>query len=203
MEAAIQDLPTLAPVRNASLVENSHVSLKHVYFEFTPLELGVWHLAENSDGKTIFYSGAYVEREGETLTMRRIVRSYPSGDIEAEGPLVYVFDDQIHGLEVRLPNGTVYDATSLPARLKTLLVCLSILRNLSAKPIVDTVGAIQADDVFITPLVGGAELLRTVFRRETVYLLRNPGSEDIFQRKLYEHGIEVRVQEPSNHETTG
>jgi hypothetical protein len=203
VEAAIQDVPTLAPVRNASLVENSHVSLKHVYFEFSPLELGVWHLAENSDRETIFYSGAYVEREGETFTMRRIARSYPSGEMEAEGPLVYVFDDQIHGLKVRFPSGMVYDATLVPTRLKTLLVCLSILRNLSAKPIVDAVAAIRGDDIFITPLVGGAELLRTVFRQETVYLLRNPGSEDIFQRKLHEHGIEIRVQEPSNHETTG
>ncbi len=165
---AIQDLPTLAPVRNASPVENSHVSLKHVYFEFSPLELGVWHLAENSDAETIFHSGAYVEREGDTFTMWRIARSFPSGETNAEGPFVYVFNDQIHGFKVRLPNGTVYDATSIPTRLKTLLVCLSILRNLSPKPIVDAVAAIQADDKFITPLVGGAELLRKVFRQERV-----------------------------------
>ena len=78
------------------------MSLKHVYFEFSPLELGVWHLAENSDAETIFHSGAYVEREGDTFTMWRIARSFPSGETNAEGPFVYVFNDQIHGFKVRL-----------------------------------------------------------------------------------------------------
>jgi hypothetical protein len=68
---------------------------------------------------------------------------------------------------------------------------------------VDAVAAIRAGDKFIFPLIGGAELLRKLFRQETVYLLRNPGSEETFQRRLYEHGVEVRVQKPSNHETTG
>jgi hypothetical protein len=203
MQNAIQDLPKLAPVRKTSRAANSHVSLQRVYFEFSPLELSVWHLAENSDTESIFHSGAYVEREGDTFTMWRVARSFPSGEINAEGPFVYAFDDETHDFEVCLPDGTAFDPMSDPTRLKTLLVCLSILRNLSPEPIVDAVAAIRADDKFIFPLVGGAELLQKRFRQETVYLLRNPESEETFQRRLYEHGIEVRVQKPSTQKTTG
>ena len=203
MQNAIQDLPTLAPVREAYQAANSYVPLNHVYFEFSPLELGVWHLAENAHTETVFHSGAYVEREGDKLTMWRFTRSFPSGEKLAEGPFGYIFDDETYDFEVCLPDGTACDATSDPTRLKTLLVCLSILRNLSPDPIVDAVAAIRADDKFIFPLIGGAELMRKLFRRETVYLLRNPGSEETFQRSLYEHGIEVRVQKPSTHEPTG
>ena len=95
------------------------------------------------------------------------------------------------------PNGTVYDATSIPTRLKTLLVCLSILRNLSPKPIVDAVAAIQADDKFITPLVGGAELLRKVFRQERVHLLRNPGSGTYFKEDFTNTVLKFAFKSPA------
>lgn len=86
---------------------------------------------------------------------------------------------------VSTDNTTWVDATDDKARLKTLLVCLNMLRPLSEAPILDACAFGLTDNhIRSVAMVGGAHLRRASFDREDVYLLRGPGSNEIYTKNL-------------------
>ena len=182
---AVTDLPNIATVMNPSSGESSTVSLDHVYFEFSPLELGPWHQVEDTNSETIFHNGAYVERQADSFLMWRMTRTLPHGPQRLNGPYVYRFDQDSAHFLVSTDRRTWIDAENDPARLKTLLVCLNILRPLSETPILDACAFGLADDhIRSVARVGGAQLRRASFDGEEVYLLRHPESDEIYSKNL-------------------
>ena len=182
---AVTDLPHFATVRNSSSVEGRTLTLDHVYFEFSPLELGPWHQVEDPNSETIFHNGAYVERLPDSFLLWRMTRTLPHGPLRVSGPYIYRFDQDSAHFLVSTDNRTWIDAEGDPARLKTLLVCLNILRPLSETPILDACAFGLADDhIRSVAKVGGAQLRRASFDGEEVYLLRPPGSDEIYAKNL-------------------
>jgi hypothetical protein len=182
---AVTDLPRIATVMNPPSGEGSTVSLDQVYFEFSPLELGPWHHVEDPNSETIFHNGAYVERLADSFLMWRMTRTLPHGPLRLNGPYVYRFDQDSAHFLVSTDNRTWFDAEDYPARLKTLLVCLNILRPLSETPILDACAYGLADDhIRSVAKVGGAHLRRASIDGETVYLLRRPESDEIYSKNL-------------------
>jgi hypothetical protein len=182
---AIANLPDFATVINPSPAEGSTVPLGHVYFEFSPLELGPWHQVEDPNSETIFHNGAYVERLTDSFFMWRMTRTLPHGPLRLSGPYIYRFDQDRARFLVSTDNRTWIDAERDPERLKTLLVCINILRPLSETPILDACAFGLADDhIRSVAVVGGAQLHRARFDGEDVYLLRRPGSEEIYAKNL-------------------
>ncbi len=161
------------------------MSLDHVYFEFSPLELGPWHQVEDPNSKTIFHNGAYVERHADSFLMWRMTRTLPHGPQRLNGPYVYQFDQVSGHFLVSTDSRTWIDAADDPSRLKTLLVCLNILRPLSETPILDACAFGLADDhIRSVAKVGGAHLRRASYDGEDVYLLRRPESDEIYSKNL-------------------
>lgn len=182
---AVDATPHFATVTNPLLGEEPVVSLDRVYFEFSPLELQPWDRIETSGFDVTFHSGAYIERRADAVVMWRTERILPSGARKLRGPTFYKFDVSLESFQVSADGEAWFDAHLDHQRLKTLIVCLNLLRPLSQPPIIDAHALWLVDDrVRVSALVGGAQLRRATFKGETVYLLRRPGSDDLYGKDL-------------------
>ena len=182
---AVDATPHFATVMNPLPGQEPAVSLDRVYFEFSPLELGPWSQIEALGSDFTFHTGAYIERSTDHIVMWRTERVLPAGRLSLSGPFIYEFDLSIRSFRASRDGNTWFDAGLDPQRLKTLVVCLNLLRPLSQSSVLDAQAFGLVDDrIRISANVGGAQLRRATFKGETVYLLRRPGSDDIYGKDL-------------------
>lgn len=192
---AVSDLPLTAKTRSPTSELAGTIDLHKVYFEFSALEFGNWHAVEKPGAETTVQSGAYLERVGEEFHLWQVFRTLPTGGTRAAGPLTFVLSPQSGKLQVKLPDGMLLDARdNIPFALKTLLVTLTALRELSSVPIVNSYAAIETDDFLISPLVGGRELAIVTIRGVTTHLIREETKDNLPRRLLLEHGIQVATK---------
>ena len=192
---AVSDLPLTAKTRFPTAELAGTIDLHKVYFEFSALEFGSWHAVEKPGGERTIQSGAYLERVGEEFHFWQVFRTLPTGGTRAEGPATFVLNQQSGKLQVKLRDGMLLDARqNTPFALKTLLVTLTALRELSSIPIVNSYAAIETDDFLVSPLVGGRELAIVTIHGVTERLIREETTDILPRRLLLEHGIQVATK---------
>ena len=183
-------IPTHAPAIDAVTGEELTVDLTRVLVEFSPLEFSRWDEVETTNDELIFARGAYVEREGDTYRLWWISQSFPGCQRTVAGPFPFFLDSA----QGQLLAGTTEHALPLQWPAKTLLVVLTLLRELSTEPLLCPFPTRAYDEtVFVVRVQGQtARLVRATTRAgEHLYLLRHPTRDEPFSGNTNDAGVVI------------
>jgi hypothetical protein len=168
------------------------IQLERVYLEFSPLELTNWHDIESSGEVRSFQAGAYLDRSNGEFRLWSVVRRLPKGERRITGPLTFLYDDEAKGFVLRDARGELHDAQAVaPFYLKTLLLVLGVLRDLSPEPMPALYSSMVLDETHIVPLTGRFSLKPLTFKSLPVFLLRSEDGEGLPDRSPTRYGIRI------------
>lgn len=191
-ESIADGLPSVAPVQTDTGSSLDSVQLDRVYLEFSPLELTDWHQVESSTETKPLHAGTYIERSNNEYRIWTITRNLPNGQHEVDGPITFVFDTTAKRFMIRFRNDELREARSVaPFRLKTLLLALGILRDLSPEVAAALFSPRVYDEIHVIPLTGHFTLRPARFKDTKVFVLRSENDSGLPSRKVDRYGIKV------------
>ncbi len=183
------DIPTPAVAYEPVSGEVSAVALNKVLVEFSPLELVRWDEVETSRDEIVFWRGAYVEHDGAKFKLWLINQTFPTGRLRISGAFPFLYDSKSRQLVIEGKK----DHLPLRPPAKTLLSVLTLLRELSDKPIACPFPSHGLDDnVFVVRVQGRtARLVKTRAARghDDLYLLRNATRDEPFDATGHDGGV--------------
>jgi hypothetical protein len=179
-----------APAIDAITGEELAVDLTRVFVEFSPLEFGSWDEVETTNDEFVFVRGAYVERAGDAYRLWWIRQTFPGCQRTVAGPFPFFFDSA----QGQLMAGTPENLLPLQRPAKTLLVVLTLLRELSREPLLCPFPTGAYDEkVFVVRVQGQtARLVKATTRSgEQLYLLRHPTRDEPFSGDSNDAGVVI------------
>jgi hypothetical protein len=157
-------LPTSAPVTGILASVGETVDLSNVFLEFSDLERGFWHEVETS-GKTYTHDrGIFVARSGSTFRLWFYSQVLPKGPSQCAGYLEVCFDEDEQVFKLNTGDGLNRKALeSLPKYHKQFLVALTLLRELSERPLPVPFPTLwTTNDYYVFNTQSGGSLIKTV-----------------------------------------
>jgi hypothetical protein len=167
-------LPEVAPISNPNPGESESLPLNKVLIEFSVLEYPFWKGIETGGDTRTIRRGLYIEREAVKFRVWDFTQKVPSGPITCAGPFPLRFDEVTR----KFVFGDDASPTDLiPLTFKNFLVSLTLLRDLSERPLAPSFPSSTLDNVIhVAGVQGGGKLVRTESPAADfpIYLLPTP-----------------------------